>query len=328
MTTYPQTRLRRNRINPWIREIVAEHDFKVSSMIQPFFVIEGEDIAQAIISMPGIYRYSIDLLVTQAKIAQDLGIQAIMLFPSIKSSLKTLDARESFNENNLICRAVIELKKHLNIGIIADIALDPYTSHGHDGIIIDDYVDNDLTIEVLCKQSLALAKAGCDMIAPSDMMDGRIGKIRNYLDERGYKNLLIMSYAAKYASNFYGPFRDAVSSNANLAGSSKSSYQMDFRNSKEAMREIELDIKEGADLIIIKPAIAYLDIIYQAHCNFNIPIIAYQVSGEYSMLKAASINKWLDFNKVMMESLMAIRRAGASSIITYAAMEIALYEKN
>ncbi len=327
MTTYPQTRLRRNRINPWIREIVAENDFKASSLIQPFFVIEGDNIAQPIISMPGICRYSIDLLVKQAKIAESLGIQAIMLFPSIDSSLKTVHAEESFNENNLICRAVKELKKHLTIGIIVDIALDPYTNHGHDGIIVEDYVDNDVTIDVLCKQSLALAKAGCDMIAPSDMMDGRIGKIRRYLDDHGYKNLLIMSYAAKYASSFYGPFRDAVASNSNLAGSSKSSYQMDFRNSKEAMREIELDIKEGADLIIIKPAIAYLDIIHQAHCNFNIPIVAYQVSGEYSMLKAASDNKWLDFNKVMMESLMAIRRSGASSIITYAAMEIALYEK-
>lgn len=323
MPTYPQTRLRRNRINPWIREMIAEHDFKISSLIQPFFVIEGHNQCQPILSMPGIFRYSIDLLIEKVKIAQDLGIQAIILFPSIENSMKTIDARESINENNLICRAVQELKKHVNIGIIVDVALDPYTIHGHDGILINDYVDNDITIEILCKQSLVLAKAGCDMIAPSDMMDGRIGQIRHYLDLNKYHNLSIMSYAAKYASSFYGPFREAVFSNVNLGDSSKSSYQMDFRNSKEALREVALDIGEGADLVIIKPAIPYLDIINKVYSNFNIPIVAYQVSGEYSMLKAASDNKWLDFTKVMIESLISIKRAGASSIITYAAMEMA-----
>jgi porphobilinogen synthase len=324
MVAFPNTRLRRNRKSYWLREMIAENSLSCNDLIQPFFVIEGNNLQQEIKSMMGIYRYSIDLLIDQAKIVEQLGIKAILLFPNIDDKLKSDHAEESYNDNNLICRAIRELKKHVNIGIIADVALDPYTSHGHDGILKDDDVDNDATIEILCKQALALSRAGCDIIAPSDMMDGRVGGIRKALDKEGFINTSILSYAAKFASNFYGPFRDAVGSLNNIGGKNKSAYQMDFRNSCESLREIELDIKEGADLIMIKPALAYLDIIYQAKINYDIPIIAYQVSGEYAMIKSAVSQGLLDNDKILLESLMAIKRAGASAIVSYAAMEVAI----
>jgi porphobilinogen synthase len=320
---YPQIRLRRNRSSAWIRDLVAETSLQVANLIQPFFVVEGGNICDPIASMPGINRYSIDLLLEQAKKAQDLGIGALMLFPSVEQQLKTLDAAESYNENNLISRAIVALKQHLEIGVIADVALDPYTPHGHDGVLKNNQVANDETIDILCKQALALAKAGGDFVAPSDMMDGRIGKIRQYLDANNFTHTGIISYAAKYASSFYGPFRDAVGSAMNIKNANKASYQMDYRNSLEAMSEIALDINEGADIIIIKPALAYLDVIYQARANFNIPLIAYQVSGEYSMIKAAAMSDWLNYEQVMLESLGCIKRAGASAIISYGAMEIA-----
>ncbi len=320
---YPQIRLRRNRSSAWIRDLVAETSLQVANLIQPFFVVEGSNICDPIASMPGINRYSIDLLLEQAKKAQDLGIGALMLFPSVDQQLKTLDAAESYNENNLISRAIVALKQHLEIGVIADVALDPYTPHGHDGVLKNNEVANDETIDILCKQALALAKAGGDFVAPSDMMDGRIGKIRQYLDANNFTHTGIISYAAKYASSFYGPFRDAVGSAMNIKNANKASYQMDYRNSLEAMSEIALDINEGADIIIIKPALAYLDVIYQARANFNIPLIAYQVSGEYSMLKAAAMSGWLNYEQVMLESLGCIKRAGASAIISYGAMEMA-----
>jgi porphobilinogen synthase len=323
MTGYPQIRLRRNRKHSWLREIISENNLLVKDLIQPFFIIEGENKSEAISTMPGISRLSIDLLCKEALKAESLGIKAIMLFPSINENLKTEQAEESFNDNNLICRAIKELKKHIKIGIMADVALDPYTISGHDGILTNMDVDNDATIEVLCKQALSLARAGCDVIAPSDMMDGRIGVIRTGLDQQNFSHIAILAYSAKFASNFYGPFRDAVRSKASLAGGNKFSYQMDFRNKDESIREIRLDIEEGADIIMIKPALAYLDIIHMAKEKFNIPIFAYQVSGEYSMLKLAAKENCLNYEKAMLESLISIKRAGASAIVTYAAMEVA-----
>lgn len=318
-------RPRRNRKSPWIRDLISENHLKSSDLIMPFFVISGINKREEIKTLADNYRFSIDLLVGEIKKAQELGIKAIMLFPCIEQNLKTSDGKEACNENNLICNAIKKIKKEVpDIGVIVDVALDPYTTHGHDGVIDDKgYVLNDQTVEILCQQALIQAKAGCDMVAPSDMMDGRVGKIRQYLDKNGYENVGIMSYAAKYASNFYGPFRDAVGSDKNLQKSDKKNYQMDFRNSLEAIREIKLDEKEGADMLIIKPGIAYLDIVVKAKEACNLPIVSYQVSGEYAMLKLAAQNGLLDFNCAMQESLIAFKRAGASAIITYCAMEIA-----
>jgi porphobilinogen synthase len=321
---FPNIRLRRNRSHSWMRDIVAENYLIPSNLIMPLFVIEGSGIREEIPSMEGVFRLSIDELVKEAKLAASIGIKAIMLFPYVNQNLKTKLAEESYNENNLIIRAIKTLKDSgINIGVIADVALDPYTTDGHDGIVINNKVHNDATIEILEKQSLSLAKAGVDMIAPSDMMDGRIGRIREFLDNHSFIDLGIISYSAKYSSAFFSPFRDAIGSKNNLGKADKKTYQMDIRNSKEAIREIELDIKEGADAIIIKPAITSLDIISNAHKEFKIPIFAYQVSGEYSVLKNAAKNNIIDFKSSLFESLYCIKRAGVSAIITYAAVEVA-----
>lgn len=327
--SFPQIRLRRNRKSPWIRELLAENRLHVSDLIMPFFVIVGKNKKEAIKTLPNNspwqFRFSIDLLVKEVKKARDLGIPAIMLFPAIDAKLKTQDGREAFNENNLICQTIKAIKKQVpEIGVICDVALDPYTAHGHDGLLAKDgTVENDTTIAVLCKQALVQAEAGCDIVAPSDMMDGRVGEIRKYLDERGFEQVGIMSYAAKYASNFYGPFRNAVGSDKNLLVGDKKNYQMDCRNSNEAIREINLDALEGADMLIVKPGLPYLDIVVKAKQNCNLPIISYQVSGEYAMLKLAAQNGLLDFNAALYETLIAFKRAGATAIITYGAMEMA-----
>lgn len=330
IANFPLTRLRRNRKAHWIREIVAETRLHPSDLIMPFFVIDGKNKKENISSMEGVYRFSIDLLVKEVKKAKEVGIKAIMLFPVTPQKLKTADGKEAYNKDNLICQAISAIKKSVpEIGIICDVALDPYTSHGHDGILSSkgDYVLNDETVEILCRQALVEAKAGCDMVAPSDMMDGRIGAIRRYLDEHGYQNVGIISYAAKYASNFYGPFRNAVGSDKNLGKADKKNYQMDFRNADEAIREVSLDIAEGADIIIIKPGLPYLDIVSKINSQLSIPIISYQVSGEYSMLKLAAQNKILNFEDALLESLIAFKRAGCSAIITYGAMDIARFLK-
>jgi porphobilinogen synthase len=323
--SFPTTRLRRLRKSSWMRDLVAQNSLKASDLILPLFVIEGKNIEQKINHLPDVSRLSIDLIVKKAKEAHKLGIAAIMLFPVIDPKLKTLDGKEAWNEKNLICRTIREIKKNVpNIGVICDVALDPYTSHGHDGIIDENgYVINDTTIEALCTQALVQAAAGCDIIAPSDMMDGRVAVIRDALDYEGFIDVAIMSYAAKYASAFYGPFRHAVGSASNLKKSDKKTYQMDFKNSAEALREIALDVEEGADLIIIKPGMPYLDIVKEASQNFHLPIISYQVSGEYAMLKHAAAAGAFDFDEVFFESLMAFKRAGATAIISYGAIEMA-----
>jgi len=325
MQRFLPTRLRRNRKTSWMRDLIAENSLHQQDLILPIFIIEGSNIAQKIPHLPEVNRFSIDLAIAQAKLAQELGIPAIMLFPVIEQKLKTPDGSEALNEKNLICRAVQEIKKCVpEIGVICDVALDPYTSHGHDGVLDKNgYVLNDETVEILCKQAVVQAKAGCDIIAPSDMMDGRISAIRKALDAEGFVDVAIMSYAAKYASNFYGPFRHAVGSANNLKGADKKTYQMDFHNSNEAMREIQQDIAEGADILIIKPAMPYLDIIKEASQNTDLPLVAYQVSGEYAMMKFAAIQNAFDFIDTMYESLIACKRAGASAIITYAAIEMA-----
>lgn len=320
-------RLRRNRKMPWMREMLAQTRLDVSDLILPIFIIEGKNEAQEIAALPGVQRLTIDLVIKQAVQAYELGIPAIMLFPVVAQNLKNAQGYEALNGDNLICRAVREIKKHVpGIGVICDVALDPYTSHGHDGIIDEDgYVLNDETVEVLCQQAITQAAAGCDIIAPSDMMDGRVLKIRQALDEEGFINVAIMSYSTKYASNFYGPFRHAVGSVGNLKNSDKKTYQMDFRNSREALREVQQDIEEGADMLIIKPGMPYLDVIHEVSKNTNLPIIAYQVSGEYAMLKFAAMQGSFEFLPAMYESLIAFKRAGCSVIITYGAIEMAQY---
>lgn len=319
---YPIARLRRKRKHAWLRDMVAENVIRPEHLIYPLFVIEGHDIREEISTMPGVQRLSIDHIVQVAQEAAALGIKAIALFPSIAQTLKNNDATEAYNPDNLISRTVRTLKKtNINIGIICDVALDPYTSSGHDGIVVDGDIDNDITLEVLCKQALILGQAGADIVAPSDMMDGRIGAIRNMLDDKDYKHVCILSYSAKYASNFYGPFRDAVV--RTTTGISKTTYQMDFRNAYEAIRAVEFDINEGADMVMIKPGMPYLDVLRDVALHVAVPVFAYQVSGEYSMLKYASLAGCFDFEAAMMESLMSFRRAGATGIFTYAALEIA-----
>jgi len=316
-----RTRMRRNRQNQWIRDLVAETFLTPSDLILPLFVIEGKNKEEKIINLPDVSRYSIDLIVKKARQAKALGISAIMLFPVTDAKLKDAKGSEALNAKNLICRAISAVKSAVpEIGVIADVALDPYTAHGHDGVIDKNgYVLNDQTIAILCQQALVQARAGADIIAPSDMMDKRVGAIRDFLDENGFVNVGIMSYAAKYASSFYGPFRNAVGSSKNLK-SDKKNYQMDFRNSLEAMREIELDVQEGADMVIIKPAMAYLDIIARAKNQFKLPLISYHVSGEYAALKFAAEKNALDFDCAYYESLIAMKRAGSSAIITYGAV--------
>ena len=320
---FPSTRLRRIRMKEFSRRLVSENNLSVNDLIWPLFVCEGNNIADKINSMPGVFRYSIDNILKELETAVKLKIPAIALFPQIDSGMKDEKGSEATNENNLICRTIKSIKKNFpDLGVICDVALDPYTNHGHDGLVINNIVDNDTTLEVLEKQALVQAVAGCDIIAPSDMMDGRVARIRNILDENKFQNTLILSYAAKYASKFYGPFRDAISSSGNLKGGSKSTYQMDMANSNEALREVALDIQEGADMVMVKPGMPYLDIIHRIKSEFNIPTFAYQVSGEYAMIKGAINNNWLD-SQVIKESLLSFKRAGADGILTYFAKEIA-----
>lgn len=322
--SYPATRLRRNRKDVWSRALVAEHHLSVADLIWPVFVQEGVNKRTKVASMPGVERLSIDLLVKECQRAATLGIPAVAIFPVVDAKLKSLGAEESYNPKNLICRAVAAVKaKVKNLGIICDVALDPYTTHGHDGLVKAGDVENDATVAVLCKQAVAQAKAGCDIVAPSDMMDGRVGAIRTALDEEGLQHVRILSYAAKYASAFYGPFRDAVGSAGNLGKADKRTYQMDPANAAEALREVALDIQEGADMVMVKPGMPYLDIIRSVKDRFPVPVFAYQVSGEYAMLKAAAEKGWLDYEAVMMESLLAFKRAGATGVFTYAALEVA-----
>jgi porphobilinogen synthase len=308
---------------------MREHHLRTDDLIYPMFVMEGNNKEEAIPSMPGIKRQSIDLIIDTAKECFKLGIPAIALFPVIDAQLKTEDAKEAYNPEGLIPRVVALLKQHVpQLGVITDVALDPYTSHGQDGLIdASGYVLNDETVAVLTKQALSHAKAGADIVAPSDMMDGRIGKIREALEKEGLIHTKILAYSAKYASSFYGPFRDAVGSSKNLGKSDKNSYQMDPANTDEALTEVELDINEGADMVMVKPGLPYLDIVYRVKTTFGVPTYAYQVSGEYAMLKAASQNGWLDEKAVVMESLLAFKRAGADGILSYYAMEVARWLK-
>ena len=322
-------RPRRMRKDEFSRRLMREHHLTTDDLIYPVFVMEGHQKEEAIPSMPGIKRQSADLIIETAKECFKLGIPAIALFPVIDAKLKTEDAKEAYNPDGLIPRVVALLKQHLpDLGVITDVALDPYTSHGQDGLIdASGYVLNDETVDVLIKQALTHAKAGADIVAPSDMMDGRIGKIREALEKEGFVHTKILAYSAKYASSFYGPFRDAVGSSKNLGESNKNSYQMDPANTDEALTEVELDIHEGADMVMVKPGMPYLDIVYRVKTAFGVPTYAYQVSGEYAMLKAASQNGWLDEKAVVMESLLAFKRAGADGILSYYAMEVARWLK-
>jgi porphobilinogen synthase len=301
---------------------VQENTLSPNDLIWPIFICEGSNVKERINTMPGVYRHSIDKLEKLVESAMDKNIPMIALFPNIPNSKKNSKGSEALNKNNLVCKALRLIKKNYkNIGIMCDVALDPYTSHGHDGILKNNYVDNDETIKILIKQSLLQAEMGCDVIAPSDMMDGRVGEIRKALDKNNYELVQILSYAVKYASNFYGPFRDAVGSKKTLKGDKKN-YQMDFRNSKEALREVALDIKEGADFVMVKPGMPYLDIIKLIRDNFKIPVFAYQVSGEYSLIKNGIKNQILN-EEAIIESLTSFKRAGASAVVTYFAEEIA-----
>ena len=319
---FPNTRLRRVRNSEWMRKLISENQLSTNDLILPIFVREGKNKIEKIKSMPGMNRYTVDKLGLIIKKAKKLKIPMIAIFPNTPINKKNSEGSEALSENNLVCRSLKFIKKRFpKIGVMCDVALDPYTTHGHDGIIRKGKIDNDETIKTLVKQSLLQAKFGCDVIAPSDMMDGRIGAIRKALDKNNFKNVCILSYSAKYASNFYGPFRDAVGSKNNLK-SDKKTYQMDYKNSNEAFREIGLDIKEGADIVMIKPGMPYLDIIKNIKDKFKIPVFAYQVSGEYSLLKNG-IKMNLIKDEAIMESLVAFKRAGASAIITYFALEIA-----
>ena len=319
---YPSLRLRRNRKSSWTRKLIQENTLSPNDFILPIFLIDGVNKKQHIKSMPGVYRYSVDRIGQIIDKAISKGIPMVALFPNTKKSLKNELGSEALNENNLVCRASRMIKKKYKnqIGIMCDVALDPYTSHGHDGLIKSDKILNDETIQVLINQSLLQAEMGCDVLAPSDMMDGRIGKIRKAIDQNNFQEVQILSYAAKYASSFYGPFRDAVGSKGSLKGDKKT-YQMDFRNSDEALREVALDIKEGADMVMVKPGMPYLDIIKSIKEKFKIPVFAYQVSGEYSLIENA-INKNLVNKDAVYESLVAFKRAGANAIVSYYADRI------
>jgi porphobilinogen synthase len=322
---FPSTRMRRMRFDDFSRRLMRENQLSTDDLIYPLFVTEGLNRREPVSSMPGIERYSLDLLLTEAQEVYDLGIPAIALFPVVGIDKKSDDAAEAYNPEGLIQRSVRVLKKNLpNLGIITDVALDPFTVHGQDGLINDQgYVINDETNEVLVQQALSHADAGADIVAPSDMMDGRIGAIRQALEAKGHINTRILAYSAKYASSFYGPFRDAVGSSGNLGGGNKYSYQMDPANSDEALREIQLDLQEGADIVMIKPGMPYLDIIRRVKDSYGVPTFAYQVSGEYAMIKAATMNGWLDEKPVVLESLLAFKRAGSDAILTYFAKSVA-----
>ena len=320
---YPSLRLRRNRKAEWTRRLVEESSLSSNDLILPIFLIDGKNRIQSIKTMPEVFRYSIDKLSKIVDKAIFLKIPMVALFPYSNSKVKNKYGSEALNEDNLVCRAIKYIKKRYKnqIGIMCDVALDPYTSHGHDGLLKSGYVLNDETVEILIKQSLLQAEMGCDVIAPSDMMDGRIGKIRKALDKNGYQLIQLLSYAVKYASSFYGPFRDAVGSKGLLKGDKKN-YQMDYRNRLEALREVSLDIKEGADIVMVKPGMPYLDIISLVKSNFKIPVFAYQVSGEYSLINNG-IKKGIINNSAVLESLISFKRAGASAIVTYFADKIA-----
>ena len=315
---YPQTRMRRNRRTDWLRAMVRENRLSADDFIWPIFVAEGNTPETPIATLPGVSRLSIDRAVTAVGEAKTLGVPSVAIFGAIDQAAKSSACEEAWNPDNLVCRAVAEIKQaHPEIGIVCDVALDPFNADGHDGILRDGVVVNDETIEALIKQAIVQAQAGCDIIAPSDMMDGRVGAIRVALDEEGFENVAIMSYAAKYASVFYGPFRDAVDSSGALKGAGKETYQMDPANSDEALREVALDIAEGADMVMVKPALAYLDIIYRIKSRFGVPTFAYNVSGEYAMLQFAAQAGAFDLERGMMETLIAFKRAGADGILTY-----------
>ena len=320
--SYPGTRLRRNRKKDWSRRLMQENTLSTNDLIWPIFICEGKNVKESIKAMPGVYKYSIDRIERLIESAIDKKIPMVALFPNIPLSKKNNKGTEALNKNNLICKALRLIKKNYKeIGLMCDVALDPYTNHGHDGILKNNYVDNDETLKILVKQSILQADMGCDVIAPSDMMDGRIGEIRKALDKNGHQLVQILSYAVKYASNFYGPFRDAVGSKK-LLKSNKKNYQMDFKNSNEAIREVALDIKEGADFVMVKPGMPYLDIIKTVKDNFKIPVFAYQVSGEYALIRNGINNKILNEDAII-ESLVSFKRAGASAVVTYFAEEVA-----
>ena len=328
---FPNTRMRRNRARAFSRRLIAENRISTDDLIWPIFVIEGEKQTEAIDTMPGVSRLSIDRLLEQAHQAVEFGIPAIAIFPSIDANRKDSLGSLAQDGDNLVCRAVRAVKSaYPDLGIICDVALDPFTDHGHDGVMKADQILNDETVEILCQQAIHQANAGCDIIAPSDIMDGRVAAIRAALDDTGHQNVQIMAYAAKYASSFYGPFRDAVKAGATLGNFGKATYQMDPANIDEAMHEIALDLAEGADLVIIKPGIPYLDVLARAKAEFGVPCVAYQVSGEYAMQCAAFANGWLDRDRTILETMIAFRRAGADAVLTYFALDIAklLYQKN
>ncbi|CUB00316.1 porphobilinogen synthase [Pannonibacter indicus] len=316
-------RLRRNRRTDWARRLVQENALTVNDLIWPIFLVDGSNIRQPVASMPGVERMSVDEAVREAEYAASLSIPALALFPYTDPALRDENGNEALNPENLICRACRAIKQAgLNIGLITDVALDPYTSHGHDGLMHGERILNDETVDQLCRQALTQVEAGADVIAPSDMMDGRIGAIRRALDANGHRETQIMAYAAKYASAFYGPFRDAVGTSKTLIGD-KRTYQMDPANTDEALREVELDIAEGADMVMVKPGMPYLDVVWRVKDTFRMPTYAYQVSGEYAMIQAAAANGWLDGERAMLESLLAFKRAGADGILTYFAPRVA-----
>ncbi|OKL43663.1 porphobilinogen synthase [Pseudovibrio exalbescens] len=316
-------RMRRNRSSDWSRRLVRENELSVNDLIWPIFVIDGHDHVEDVSSMPGVKRYTVDRAVRAAEEAAKLGIPGIALFPNTPNELRDDDGSEALNPENLMCKALRAIKAEgIPVGLITDVALDPYTSHGHDGLLRGDTIVNDETVDQLCRQALVQAEAGADVIAPSDMMDGRIGAIRETLDANGFSERQLMAYSAKYASAFYGPFRDAVGTNAMLRGD-KRTYQMDPANTDEALREAELDLQEGADMIMVKPGMPYLDIVRRVKDTFLVPTYAYQVSGEYAMICAAAQNGWIDYDRAVLESLTAFKRAGADGILTYFALEIA-----
>ena len=324
-SAYPAARPRRMRRDPFSRAMMRENTITSADLIYPVFVLEGQNQRQQVASMPGVERVSLDLLLKVAEECVSLGIPAMALFPLVDQSVKTYDGIEATNPDGLVPRVVRELKKNFpELGVITDVALDPYTTHGQDGLPDENgYIVNEKTIEMLVKQALTHAEAGVDIVAPSDMMDGRIGAIRQAFEAQGHIHTRIMAYSAKYASAFYGPFRDAVGSSANLGKADKNTYQMDPANSDEALREVALDLAEGADMVLVKPGMPYLDVVRRVKDEFKVPTFAYQVSGEYAMLKAAALNGWLDHDKVMMESMMAFKRAGADGVLTYFALDIA-----
>jgi porphobilinogen synthase len=321
--TFPAVRLRRNRRTAWSRRLVAENHLTSADLILPIIIIEGENRREPISTMPKVERLSIDLAVEVAAQAAELGIPALALFPAIAPELKSENGAEALKVDNLLGRAIARVKREVpDIGLIADVALDPYTTHGHDGLLVDGEILNDETVEILCRQALAEAEAGVDIVAPSDMMDGRVGAIREALDNHGYNKVQILSYAAKYASVFYGPFRDALSTRGLLKGD-KRTYQMDVANGDEALREIELDVAEGADMVMVKPGMPYLDIIQRVKDNFGVPTFAYHVSGEYAMLQFAALAGAFEYEPALMESLLCFKRAGADAVLTYGALDAA-----